>query len=219
MDTNNEVANTQDVESKVEAGKETKYQKLTPKQERFIIEYIKCNEGKKACILSGYKESNAYNTASNLLKNPIVVKEIQRQKALLHKGLLKDRSVFLTEVEELKAMCKEKGRVGELIKLLTLEASVLGIDKRDVAVNTTNIFNAVDSAKSFLNGFKAPIDVEGGEVRQDDRTAILDPLERKQSTQESANDTTQTCATHAGDVISTLSGEVIKLNSDLWGGE
>ena len=198
------------------AGKETKTQKLTPKQERFIIEYIKCNEGKKAAVLSGYKESNAYSTASTLLKNPIISQEIARQKALLHKGLLKDRSTFLVEVENLKALCMEKGRVGELIKLLTLEASVLGIDKRDVSVQTTNIFNTMDTAKAFLNGFK---DTNAEKAHEGSTQAeIVEPspitTQATDTTQMGGEDKDTLCT----DTISTLSGEVIDIPFETGGG-
>ena len=134
------------------SGEENKSQKkLNPKQERFVLEYIKCNEGRKACELAGYKTSNASNTASSLLRNPLVLTEIQRQKALLKHELLKDRQTFLCEVTELKALCLEQKRIGDLVKLLNLEAEVLNLKKPDQQTGNVNIFQHIQGAKDFLS--------------------------------------------------------------------
>ena len=202
------------------SGEKTKHQKkLNYRQELFVSNYIKCGNARLACEQSGYTNKDLSGTAYQLLRNPRIIKEIEAKKASLHKELvLKDRSTFLSEVESLKATCLEKGRVGELIKLLTLEASVLGIDKRDVSVQTTNIFNTMDTAKAFLNGFKDTNAEEAVVGAEEQNKSILDPLERKQSIDETANPTTQMDATHIDGTNSTLSGEVIDIPFETGGG-
>src|SRR5262245_41816636 len=56
-------------------------QPLTPKQERFIAEYLKDLNGKQAAIRAGYKPSNAESTASTLLQDPKVSQAVAAGKA------------------------------------------------------------------------------------------------------------------------------------------
>src|SRR4051794_17902724 len=54
---------------------------LTPKQERFVAEYLIDLNGKQAAIRAGYKPSNAESTASTLLSDPKVSQAVSAGKA------------------------------------------------------------------------------------------------------------------------------------------
>lgn len=141
------------VAPQVGGGKEKNNKPLNDRQVQFCLEYIaNSGNGRQAAIKAGYKEATANDQARLLLKDSRVSSYIKSKQAKLHTAILKDRNTFLTEVEELKTLCRESKRIGELIKLMSLEASVLGIDKKEVASTTNNIFASVDAAKSFLLG-------------------------------------------------------------------
>lgn len=54
---------------------------LTPKQARFVAEYLIDLNGKQAAIRAGYKPSNAESTASTLLSDPKVSQAVGAGKA------------------------------------------------------------------------------------------------------------------------------------------
>lgn len=70
---------------------------LTPKQARFVAEYLIDLNGKQAAIRAGYKPSNAESTASTLLSTPKVSQAVaelqakQLQKAKLTGEMVKER--------------------------------------------------------------------------------------------------------------------------------
>lgn len=52
---------------------------LTPKQSRFVAEYLKDHNGKQAAIRSGYSEKTAESQASRLLSNAKVKAELEKR--------------------------------------------------------------------------------------------------------------------------------------------
>ena len=56
-------------------------QQLRPQQQQFVVEWLKHGNGGRAAIAAGYKASNAYGTASTMLKSPLIQAEIARVKA------------------------------------------------------------------------------------------------------------------------------------------
>ncbi len=60
--------------------------KLSPKQQRFVQAYIKCDNAEQAVILAGYMGENTQrirHRAEVLLANPYIQQEIERQKYML----------------------------------------------------------------------------------------------------------------------------------------
>jgi phage terminase small subunit len=66
---------------------------MTPKQERFVAEYLIDANGKQAAIRAGYKPSNAESTASTLLADPKVSQAVTlgRQALLAKTGVTAER--------------------------------------------------------------------------------------------------------------------------------
>ena len=54
---------------------------LTARQEKFVLEYIRCGNGKSAAIAAGYSPKAAEQQGSELLKNP-KVSEVLRKKQM-----------------------------------------------------------------------------------------------------------------------------------------
>jgi phage terminase small subunit len=203
------------------SGEENK-PKLRPRHALFVKHYIDTHNQSEAVRLSGFKCKDPSKTATYLMKRPDIIGEIRVQEELLHKSLSKDKPTFLRELQDLKRRAREKNKIDSEIKIAMLEAQILGLTKEEPQA-VTNIFQNLANAKEFISSipehrdaFKDTIAVEA--VVGAENKSILDPLERKQSALETANDTTQMSATHQGEVTSTLSGEVITLNPGLWAG-
>lgn len=66
---------------------------MTPKQTRFVAEYLIDGNGKQAAIRAGYKPSNAESTASTLLRDPNVSKAVAKktQSQLTNVGVTAER--------------------------------------------------------------------------------------------------------------------------------
>jgi phage terminase small subunit len=141
----------------VKSGEENKSQKpLNTRQERFVMEYIKSGNASLSAELAGYSKASSNDKGCLLLKDPRISRQIQAYKDNSKKEMLKDRQTFLAEVSNLKQLCLDSKRIGDLVKLLNLEAEVLNLKKPDNQ-QQINIFSAMDSAKAFLNA------QEGGE--------------------------------------------------------
>jgi len=61
---------------------------FTPKQERFIVEYVANANATRAAIAAGYSERSAHATGSDLLKLPEVMAEIERRKKAIETRVL-----------------------------------------------------------------------------------------------------------------------------------
>jgi len=144
------------------AGKTVPLKPIKPKHALFIKHYINTHNGSEACRLAGYTNKQPHNTANSLLKRPEIVNEIKRQEEELHKALTKDRPTFLLELRDLKARCREKGKLDAEIKLATLEASILGLTQPEQQ-QQINVFSSIDRAERFLNGFKDTNDTKTGQ--------------------------------------------------------
>lgn len=56
--------------------------KLTPKQERFVEEYIKTGNATKAALAAGYSKRTAYSIGNENLKKPEILQAIERKQEL-----------------------------------------------------------------------------------------------------------------------------------------
>lgn len=78
----------------------------SPKQLRFIDEYLTDLNGKQACIRAGYSEKTAEVKACQLLSQPSIMREVaKRKQALMEKALVTQEEV----VKGLKAEAEFQG--------------------------------------------------------------------------------------------------------------
>jgi hypothetical protein len=121
----------------------------------------------------------------------------------------------------MKAELKESKRYSDLLKLYNLEAEVLQLKKESTQPGVNIFQNITEDARKFLStlpehrdAFKGTNVEEGIITSPYTQSGQEEGKERKQSIDYSANTTTQTSATHMGETISTLSGEVLTINPD-----
>lgn len=75
--------------------------KLTPKQERFVEEYIKTGNATKAALAAGYSKRTAYSIGNENLKKPEILQAIERKQELQAKNGIataEDVMKFFTQV-------------------------------------------------------------------------------------------------------------------------
>jgi phage terminase small subunit len=88
---------------------------LTPKQARFVTEYVKDLNATQAAIRAGYKADNADVTGPRLLGNVGIADAIAaRQKPIAERAELTVAS-HLAELEALRDMAKQAGQLGPAI--------------------------------------------------------------------------------------------------------
>lgn len=118
--------------------------KLTPKQEKWIEEYIKCNDYTTASRNAGYKGSND-NLRAMGYQNSIKFKEILEQRRLEISQTIKNDSI--AELEDIfkfwtETFNDEDNKLQDRIKASELLAKAKGgfIEKREIKVVDTDWF-------------------------------------------------------------------------------
>ena len=89
---------------------------LTPKQIRFVEEYIKCGIGKTSAINAGYSEATAESQASRLLRNVKVQEALKQRRSEIQSELrdmfvgdaLTARKVLINILNDSEATHKDK---------------------------------------------------------------------------------------------------------------
>lgn len=95
--------------------------KLTKQQMIFVKEYIKSLDGERSAKIAGYKSKDLAETASTLLNNEYIIKEIRRQlkqqifSLRVNKGYVIQKLLQIAEfsLEEEEILDKEGGYTGK----------------------------------------------------------------------------------------------------------
>ena len=95
--------------------------KLTKQQMIFVKEYIKSLDGERSAKIAGYKSKDLAETASTLLNNEYIIKEIKRQlkqqifSLRVNKGYVIQKLLQIAEfsLEEEEILDKEGGYTGK----------------------------------------------------------------------------------------------------------
>lgn len=84
--------------------------KLTPKQQRFVEEYLIDSNATQACIRAGYSEKSAMEQGYQLLHKTSVKAEIERLQAETSKKLNVTKESLIQDLLEIKDLCKTDTR-------------------------------------------------------------------------------------------------------------
>lgn len=88
-----------------------KKQKLTPKQQRFVSEYLKTGNAGEAARRAGYSEKYAAQNADKLLKSTNVARAIERAQERRNDRLELEEDFELKKAIELLQMCMDPKHV------------------------------------------------------------------------------------------------------------
>ncbi len=118
--------------------------KLTPKQERFIEEYMIDLNATKAALRSGYSEKTAQRIGSENLSKPLIKARIEELQAETSSKLQVTKESLINDLLTIKDLCLTNPRaVHNSTKAIEVIAKMLGM-------------NAAEKQEVTLNG---PIDV------------------------------------------------------------
>ena len=88
-----------------------KKQKLTPKQQRFVSEYLRLGNATQAAIAAGYSKKTANRIATENLSKPVIARAIERAQARRNDRLELEEDFELKKGLELLRMCMEPEHV------------------------------------------------------------------------------------------------------------
>lgn len=88
-----------------------KKDKLTPKQQRFVSEYLRLGNATQAAIAAGYSEKTANRIATENLSKPVIARAIERAQARRNDRLELEEDFELKKGLELLRMCMEPEHV------------------------------------------------------------------------------------------------------------
>ena len=88
-----------------------KSEKLTPKQQRFVTEYLKCGNATEAAKQAGYSEKTAFRIGAENLQKPAIARAIERAQERRNDRLELEEDFELKKGLELLRMCMEPEHV------------------------------------------------------------------------------------------------------------
>lgn len=112
--------------------------KLTPKQTKFVDEYMVDFNGTQAAIRSGYSKKTAQEQSSRLLSNVIISTEIKKRQEKHSQNLEITKEGLLTNLMEIMNKEKDGTFPSTAIKAIEVIGKWLGMDKPDDAPQTDN---------------------------------------------------------------------------------
>ena len=98
--------------------------KLTPRQERFIDEYLIDLNATQAYIRAGYAQKRAHVNASRLMANENIQKEVAKRKAKIDQGKTWDAAWVRRKMQELYDSAEAEGNKNIQAKTLDMMSKV-----------------------------------------------------------------------------------------------
>lgn len=142
-------------------------QGLSPKQARFVAEYLKDQNATQAAIRAGYSKGTAKQQGSRLLTNADVVAEVnKRQKRVATKAEITVESLA-REFEEARALAKKHGQASAMVAATTGKGKLAGLlverHKHSGAIGTYDLTKLSDDQLDHLESILGPLAHAGGD--------------------------------------------------------
>jgi phage terminase small subunit len=142
---------------------------LTPKQEKFVLEYIACGNASKA-YRAAYncakmKPQTVHDTAYTLLQHPeiaLMIKEL-RAEALKRNNITVDDLV--SELDEFRVIAKEDRNAAAGVNAVMGKGKLLGlvVDRKDITVHGQISAMSDDELSAFID----EVDVDDADYAED----------------------------------------------------
>lgn len=114
---------------------------LSRQQQEFVRNFLQHGNARRAAVEAGYSEKSAGSLAGNLKKNPKVAAAIEFERNRDKQKIEWTKQQAFEELQDIKALAKEKGQVVNVTKIIELQAKLTGFldTKNDKTGNTLNI--------------------------------------------------------------------------------
>ena len=80
---------------------------MTPKQRRFVVEYLKDGNGTQAAIRAGYSKNGAQQMASDLLLNPVIKAAVEKRIKKIEEKEIVTVEYILKSLIEIAERCRQ----------------------------------------------------------------------------------------------------------------
>jgi|TARA_B100001971_G_scaffold193972_1_gene199536 phage terminase small subunit len=107
--------------------RETTIERLTPKQERFVQEYVDCLNATKAAIAAGYSRRTARQIGYENLTKPYIRRAVARIREAYSRRVDIDRDWVIAEYLAMYYDARGKRRLGAARHCLNSMAEILGL--------------------------------------------------------------------------------------------
>lgn len=107
---------------------------LTELQQKFVFEYLKTGDSRRAAIAAGYSESTAGPAGSRLLNHPEVSQLINGSQTKIQEKGIYNLEKALEQAEDAYQVAKKKGNGAAMTAAATLKSKLSGlmIDRSEV---------------------------------------------------------------------------------------
>ena len=142
-------------------------QGLSPKQARFVAEYLKDQNATQAAIRAGYSQKTAAQQGSRLLMNVEVAKAVgQKQKRVAAKAEITVESLA-REFEEARQLALQEKQASAMVAATTGKGKLAGLlverHKHSGAIGTYDLTKLTDDQLDHLESILGPLAHAGGD--------------------------------------------------------
>lgn len=141
--------------------------KLSPKQARFVAEYLKDQNATQAAIRAGYSKGTAKQQGSRLLTNAAVGAEVNKrmQRVAVRSEITAES--LAAEFEEARQLARRKGQAAAMVAATTGKGKLSGLlverHKHSGAIGTYDLTKLSDDELDRLESILGPLADPGGD--------------------------------------------------------
>lgn len=140
---------------------------LTPKQQRFVQEYLKDQNGTKAAIRTGYSEKTAKQQGSRLLTDPRVQAAVKAGQQKVAKKAEVTVDSLMAELEQARKLALKEKQASAAVTATMGKGKLAGLlvekHKHSGAIGTYNLKDLSDDDLDQLERILGPLADAGGD--------------------------------------------------------
>lgn len=125
---------------------------MTPKQQRFVEEYLIDLNATQAAIRAGYSKKTAYSIGQENLKKPVIAEAVGSARAGMAEKAQITVEWIIEQLRENALLAKKSGDIAPSNKALELLGKHLGLFVERLDVTVTSLAERVKRAKERANG-------------------------------------------------------------------
>jgi phage terminase small subunit len=140
---------------------------LSPKQARFVTEYLKDQNATRAAIRAGYSRVTAKQQGSRLLTNADIFAAVNRAQVRAAKKADITVESLAAEFEEARLLARRQGQASAMVAATTgkgkLSGHLVERHKHSGAIGTYDLSNLTDEQLDHLEAILGPLAIAGGD--------------------------------------------------------
>lgn len=141
--------------------------KLTPKQARFVSEFLKDQNATQAAVRAGYSKSTANQQGSRLLANVGVAAELRKKQTRVAKKAEITVESLAAEFEEARQLARRQKQASAMVAATSGKGKLSGllVERRhhSGAIGTYDLTKLTDEQLDHLESILGPLAHDGGD--------------------------------------------------------